>query len=97
MEQLVRVMHDNHADRPIDFEQLTDLAATGGLFDRITDGHTAKGMERADKARLGKLLASYSQRVFGDARITFLVEGRGHGRRFRVNIPAAATNAENPF
>jgi hypothetical protein len=54
-------------------------------------------MERADKARLGKLLASYHHRVFGDERITFLVEGRGHGRRFRVNIPAAVTNAENPF
>lgn len=94
---LVRVMRENHAERPIDFEKLAELAAVGGLFERITDGHTANGMERADKARFGKLLASYHQRMFGDERITFLVEGRGHGRRFRVNIPAAATNTENPF
>ena len=97
MEQLVRVIRENHADRPIDFEKLADLAAVGGLFERITDGHSANGMERADKARFGKLLASYHLRVFGEERLTFLVEGRGHGRRFRIGLPKQKPDEEGPF
>lgn len=89
MERLVQVMHERHVDRPIDFERLAELAAEGGLFERITDGCSANGMERADKARFGKLLASYHHRVFGEKRLLFAVEGRGHGRRFRVSPPEA--------
>ncbi len=97
MEQLVRVMRDGHADRPIDFEKLAELAAERGLFDRITDGHTASGLDRADKTRFGRLLAAYDQRVFGVERIKFLVEGRGHGRRFRATLPVSVASGKNPF
>lgn len=97
MSVLVAVMRDSHADRPIDFEKLADLAAERGLFERITAGAGSAGMERADKAKLGKLLKSYDRRVFGDARLTFLVEGRGHGRRFRIGLPGGQAQPKNPF
>jgi hypothetical protein len=95
MAALVAAMRAAHTDRPIDFDRLSEIAAEGGLFDRITDGSTAKSMERPDKARLGKLLKSYDGRVFGDARLKFLVEGRGHGRRFRIGFSATSDSKED--
>jgi hypothetical protein len=97
MGALVAAMRDAHAARPIDFEKLAEIAADRGFFERITYGASASGMERADKARLGKLLKSYDRRVFGDERLTFLVEGRGHGRRFRIGIPGGPKSEEGAF
>lgn len=87
MGALVAAMRTESGGRPIDFDRLTEIAAERGLFERITDGASAKSMERADKARLGKLLKSYDRRVFGEERVSFLVEGRGHSRRFRLDSP----------
>lgn len=97
MVALVAVMNDQHADRPIDFEKLAELAAERGLFERITDGASANAMDRADKAKLGRLLKGYARRVFGDARLTFQVEGRGHGRRFRITRPQNQAQENRPF
>lgn len=84
MAELVALMHQVNEDRPVDFERITEIAAERGLFDRITDGNTSKAMDRPEKARFGKLLQSYDRRTFGEARLSFRVEGRGHSRRFRV-------------
>ncbi|MSU51429.1 MAG: hypothetical protein EXS37_20465 [Opitutus sp.] len=94
MVSLVAAVRDAHCDRPIDFEKLADLAGELGLFERITEGVGASGLDRADKAKLGKLLKGYDRRVFGETRLTFLVEGRGHGRRFRISLPGVAARGE---
>jgi len=86
MTELVAQIRTAHVDRPIDFEQLTMIAAERGLFERITGGNSINGLDRSEKARLGKLLKSYDQRVFGEGRLAFLIEGRGHQRRFRVEV-----------
>ncbi len=91
MAELVQSIQQAFSARPIDFEQLTELAAEKGLFERITDGVSAKSMDRSDKARLGRLLAAYDRRVFGESRLLFMVEGRGHGRRFRVARASSET------
>ncbi len=87
MAELVALLAATKGSLPIDFDTLTEIAAERGLFDRITDGNTAKAMDRPEKARLGKLLAAYDKRTFGERRLMFCVDGRGHGRRFRVTGP----------
>jgi hypothetical protein len=55
-------------------------------------------MDRSDKSRLGKLLVSYDGRIFGEKRLVFCVNGRGHGRRFCVLARTGQEpNGEEPF
>ena len=76
------------ADRePVRFEELTGVARERGLFERIIGGDGE--LKPADKSAFGKLLARYDRRVFGGC-IRFVVDGRGHSRRFRAVIEDAA-------
>jgi len=89
MSGLVAFMRTAYGERPIDFERLAEIAAERGYFDRITEGASANGMDRSEKAKLGKLLKSFDRRAFGEDRLLFLVDGRGHGRRFRISTHGA--------
>jgi len=93
MMELVKLIRQTNANRPIDFEKLAGIAAEHGLFERVTDGNSANTMDRSDKAKFGRLLKGYDARTFGDDRLTFYIDGKGHSRRFRVSWPVETTEA----
>ena len=68
------------------FADLVGVCAANGLFARFTDGvedSDTSSMSPADKAKFGKLLLGYDRRTIAPG-LTFLVEGRGRDRRFRL-------------
>jgi len=77
MRELVGLLNEE----PATFEELVAKAREHGLFERIIPG---EGDLKPDaKSKLGKLLGRYDQRVFGRGS-RFIVDGKGHSRRFRV-------------
>jgi hypothetical protein len=64
---------------PVKFDELVSLAREKGLFERLLAGEG--DLKPNDKSALGKLLKRYDRRVFRDGK-RFVVEGKGHNRRF---------------
>ncbi|MBI5685538.1 MAG: hypothetical protein HZC54_10685 [Verrucomicrobia bacterium] len=62
------------------FGELVGMARREGCFESIIGGEG--DLERADRARLGRLLARYEGRLVGKRR--FLAEHKGRDRRYRV-------------
>ena len=81
MRELVKLLAEG--DEPVKFDELTKTAREHGLFERLigSDGD----LKPADKSAFGKLLKRYDRRVFGGG-LRFVVDGKGHSRRFRVVI-----------
>jgi len=77
MRELVELL----TDEPVTFDSLVSLSIERGLFERLigSDGN----LKPSDKSRFGKLLTRYDRRIFAGCK-RFLVEGKGHSRRFRV-------------
>lgn len=80
MRELVVAILGDSLLRAVTFEDLTAIAREAGVFERFipADGD----MDRADKARLAKVLGSYDGRSVGGCR--FSIEGKGHHRKYRA-------------
>ncbi len=65
------------------FDELVDLAREKGLFERIIGSDGDGELKPADKSAFGKLLKRYDRRVFSGGK-SFVVDGKGHSRTFRV-------------
>ena len=78
MRELVKLFGDT---QPKNFDDVVCMGREYGLFERLigTDGE----LKSAEKSRFGKLLRRYDQRIFDGPR-RFVVDGKGHTRRFRV-------------
>jgi hypothetical protein len=78
MRELVKLLDDGE---PKEFGDLLSTARKHGLFERLigSDGD----LKPAEKSSFGKLLKRYDQRVF-DGGKRFVVDGKGHSRKFRV-------------
>jgi hypothetical protein len=76
---------------PIKFDELVTLAREKGLFERLLAGEA--DLKPTDKSAFGKLLKRYDRRVFRDGK-RFIVEGKGHSRRFMA-VTEAATHARS--
>ncbi len=64
---------------PMKFDELVSLAREKGLFERLLAGDG--DLKPNEKSAFGKLLKRYDRRIFRD-RKRFVVEGKGHNRRF---------------
>jgi hypothetical protein len=73
------------------FDDLVTLAREKGLFERLLAGEA--DLKPTDKSAFGKLLKRYDRRVFRDGK-RFIVEGKGHSRRFMA-VTEAATHARS--
>ena len=89
MRELVKLLADGE---PVKFDELTATAREHGLFERLigSDGELKPG----DKSAFGKLLARYDRRLFGGCN-RFVVDGKGHSRRFRVVTEDAALHGQH--
>jgi hypothetical protein len=65
----------------VKFDELTALAREHGLFNRLIGGEG--GLKPADKSAFGKLLKKYDRTLFAGCQ-RFVVDGKGHSRRFRA-------------
>ena len=63
------------------FDDLVGVAREHGLFERLIAGEGE--LKSAEKSSFGKLLKRYDQRIFNGGR-RFIVDGKGHSRKFRV-------------
>lgn len=68
------------------FSELVDLARLQGCFETIIG--TEGDLKHVERSRMAKLLARYDSRLVGDHR--FVIEGKGHGRKFRVDSVTTA-------
>ena len=66
---------------PLSFTDLVKLGRENGLFENII-GSDDKELNRPEKAALGRLLARYDRRTVLNYR--FLLDGKSHSRRYRV-------------
>ncbi len=64
----------------VSFGELVEVAQKAGLFERVLP--VGVELETKGRATLAKLFKRFERRIVGDFR--FLIEGRGHSRRFRV-------------
>jgi hypothetical protein len=64
---------------PVKFDEVVSLAREKGLFERLLPGE--EDLKPNVKSAFGKLLKRYDGRIFAD-RKRFVVEGKGHKRRF---------------
>jgi hypothetical protein len=82
MRALVKTIANGSQLKVVPFEEVVDAARAGGLFDWCIppDGD----LDTKSKATLGKLLKSYDRRLIGGFR--FALEGKGHARRFKVEV-----------
>jgi len=69
------------SEKAVKFDDLVCMARDHGLFDRLIDDDPV--LKPNVKSALGKLLKQFDRRLF-PGRNRFLVEGKGHSRRFRV-------------
>ena len=65
--------------RSVDFEELTTIAKTRGLFE-----HLLGDLDNSNRAKLGSILKSYNGRLVAGYR--FSLVGKGHGRQFQVEV-----------
>lgn len=82
MRTLVRTIANGAKLKSVQFEEVVDMARDAGLFEWCIppDGD----LEPKAKSSFGKLLKSYDRRLINGYRFT--VEGKGHARRFKVEI-----------
>jgi hypothetical protein len=86
MRNLVAVMATK--GKPLTFDDLTTVARELGCFESIIG--TGIEFKRAERSRLGCLLARYDKRLVGGYR--FLIDGKGHSRKFRVDVTGNGAN-----
>jgi hypothetical protein len=89
MRQLVKLLDDSERKN---FGDLLSTAREHGLFERLigTEGE----LKPAEKSKFGKLLRQYDQRIFEGCR-RFVVDGKGHSRRFRVVTETANAHGQH--
>ena len=68
---------------PVAFKELVGIARKNGCFEWII-GITDNDLKPAETSRFGRLLARYDKRQVGIHH--FLIEGKGHGKRFRAKM-----------
>ncbi len=73
--------------QPLTFDGVVSLSREKGLFERLLAGE--EELKPNVKSAFGKLLKRYDQRVFRDGK-RFVVEGKGHSRRFLALTEAEA-------
>jgi hypothetical protein len=82
MRALVKSIANGARFKSVQFEEVVDTARANGLFEWCIppDGD----LDTKAKSSLGKLLKSYDRRLVGGFRFT--LEGKGHARRFKVEV-----------
>ena len=75
---------------PVKFDELVALAREKGLFERIIGSDGDGDLKPSEKSALGKLLKRYDRRIFSGGR-TFVIDGKGRGRTFRVVVRTGRT------
>jgi hypothetical protein len=88
MRELVKLL----GATPVKFDDLVAMAREHGLFERLIGNEDE--LKPADKSVFGKLLKRYDRRIFGGCK-RFLVEGKGHSRRFYAVNEAEATHGQH--
>jgi hypothetical protein len=68
---------------PVKFDDLVGTAREHGLFERLIGNEG--DLKPSDKSAFGKLLKRYDRRIFGGCN-RFVVEGKGHSRRFYLSF-----------
>jgi hypothetical protein len=76
MGELMKLLGDGE---PRDFGVLVAVAREHGLFERVVGSEGE--LKPSDKSLFGKLLKRYDRRIFNGKK-RFVVEGKGHSRRF---------------
>ena len=89
MRELVKLLADRE---PVKFDELVATSREHGLFERLIGSEG--DLKPADKSAFGKLLARYDRRLFGGCN-RFVVDGKGHSRRFRVVAEDAALHGQH--
>jgi hypothetical protein len=88
MRELVKVLDCT----PVKFDELIGIARERGLFERLigNDGE----LKPSDKSAFGKLLKRYDRRIFGGCK-RFVVDGKGHSRRFYALDDVQCTHGQH--
>jgi hypothetical protein len=86
MRELVEVLDT----KCVKFDKLVAQAREKGLFERIIGSDGDDELKPSDKSALGKLLKRYDRRVFSGGR-TFVIDGKGRARTFRVVVRTGRT------
>jgi hypothetical protein len=89
MRELAKLLSDGETRK---FDDVVTIAREHGLFESLigSDGE----LKPAEKSKFGKLLRRYDQRIF-EGRRRFVVDGKGHSRRFRVVTEAPYTHGQH--
>jgi len=77
---------------PTKFDEIVGIAREHGLFERIIGNEG--DLKPSDKSAFGKLLKRYDRRVFCGSK-RFVVDGKGHSRRFYAVDEAQATHSQH--
>jgi hypothetical protein len=77
---------------PVKFDDLVGAAREHGLFERLIGNEG--DLKPSDKSAFGKLLKRYDRRIFGGCN-RFVVEGKGHSRRFYAVSEAKAMHGQH--
>jgi hypothetical protein len=77
---------------PVKFDELVATAREHGLFERLI-GNEGE-LKPSDKSAFGKLLKRYDRRIFAGSK-RFVVEGKGHSRRFYTVSEAESMHGQH--
>jgi len=81
--KLIVALYRRFNSGTVEFEDIVKAAHEEGLFEYvICDGEFS--IEMPQRGRFAKLLKRYDRMGFSTDRLRFLVQGVGHGRRFRI-------------
>ena len=92
MRQLVKGMAVK--GEPIPFADLVTLARGLGCFENIIGSEETDDLKHADRMKMARLLTRYDRRLVGTHR--FIVTGKGHGRKFRVEAGNQDAHSHTP-
>jgi hypothetical protein len=82
MRALVKAIANGSRLKAVQFDEVVDAARAGSLFEWCIPPEG--DLDTKTKSTLGKLLRSYDRRLVGGFRFT--LEGKGHARRFKVEV-----------
>jgi len=82
MRELVKAIVGDSQLKFVSFDELVELAETGGLFERLTNGMNSEKGRASCRASMASILRSYDKRLVGGCRFSLI--GKGHGRRYQV-------------